>query len=80
MTSVAERVSRNSGAALIFDYGYSGRSYGDTLQAVQRHEYVSPLHDPGRVDVSAHVDFSSLKRAALARGTHVWGPAEQGRF
>lgn len=48
------------GAALFIDYGFSKRSFGDTVQAVQNHQYCDVLSDPGRVDITSHVDFPSL--------------------
>ena len=78
--SMARRISRNGGGALIFDYGYEGDAYGDTLQAVRHHAYVSPLYAPGTVDLSAHVNFGLLGKAARVKGACVWGPVEQGRF
>jgi NADH dehydrogenase [ubiquinone] 1 alpha subcomplex assembly factor 7 len=33
---------------------------------------------PGRTDLTAHVDFAALARAATAAGTRTHGPVEQG--
>lgn len=59
MNTLAERIERGGGAALIFDYG-DWRSLGDTLQALHAHEKVSPLFKPGQCDLTAHVDFEAL--------------------
>ncbi|MFO0996395.1 MAG: class I SAM-dependent methyltransferase [Alphaproteobacteria bacterium] len=84
-TSIAGRIAASPGAALIIDYGYAiedeGRSaWNDTLQAVRGHGYVSPLADPGEADITAHVDFAALARAARGAGAAVHGPVSQGRF
>lgn len=59
MQELSHKIDRNGGAALIFDYG-DWRSLGDTLQALNAHEKVSPLHKPGQSDLTAHVDFEAL--------------------
>lgn len=61
---IGERITARGGAAIIADYG-DWRSLGDTLQAVRGHEFTDPLADPGGADLTAHVDFEALARAAL---------------
>lgn len=61
---LGERIARHQGAAIIVDYG-GWRSYGDTVQAMSRHEYVDVFSAPGDIDLTAHVDFEALARAAL---------------
>ncbi|MHA1559638.1 MAG: class I SAM-dependent methyltransferase [Alphaproteobacteria bacterium] len=65
---LADRVARMGGAALIIDYGHSAPAFGDTLQAVRRHQYDDPLAHPGLADITAHVDFDALARAAIEGG------------
>jgi len=80
LTGLADRLRRFGGAALIIDYGHAASAVGDTFQAVRRHQYVHPLATPGEADLTAHVDFGALARAALSRGVVVDGPVEQGAF
>ena len=68
------------GVALFIDYGHAKSSFGDTLQAIRRHAYVDPLATPGDADLTAHVDFEAVGKAALAAGLCVFGPMEQGPF
>ncbi len=77
---LARRISRFGGAALVIDYGHVRSDAGDTLQAIARHAFADPLKNPGMADVTAHVDFEALARAAEAAGARVHGPAEQGAF
>ncbi|MET0744366.1 MAG: SAM-dependent methyltransferase [Microvirga sp.] len=77
---LAARLVREGGAALVIDYGYWGPAFGDTLQALRRHEPVSPLSDPGEADITTHVDFHALARGAVAEGALVHGPAVQADF
>jgi SAM-dependent MidA family methyltransferase len=62
--AVARRV-RRGGAAIWVDYG-DWRSRGDTLQAMRAHAPADPLEAPGEADLTAHVDFEAVARAARA--------------
>ncbi|MDJ0627484.1 MAG: SAM-dependent methyltransferase [Rhodobacter sp.] len=61
--AIAYRIACHGGVALIIDYG-DWRSQGDTLQAARAHEPEDPLASPGLADLSAHVDFEALAKAA----------------
>ena len=80
MMKIASRVRDHGGAALIIDYGHLRSDAGDTLQAIARHSFADPLKDPGQADVTAHVDFQALGRAAEDVGARVHGPVSQGEF
>ena len=56
-------IAAQGGAALIIDYG-DWRSLGDTFQALCQHAPDDPLANPGQADLTAHVDFEALARAA----------------
>jgi NADH dehydrogenase [ubiquinone] 1 alpha subcomplex assembly factor 7 len=60
---IGRRIATQGGAALIIDYGAQD-SLGDTFQAVSAHAPVDPLADPGRADLTAHVAFGPIARAA----------------
>jgi len=77
---LATRLAAEDGAALLIDYGYDGPAFGDTLQAVRGHAFADPLAHPGQADLTAHVDFGALARAAQAAGASSAGPADQGEF
>src|SRR5213075_654142 len=77
---LAMRVRDQDGAALIIDYGHLRSDAGDTFQAIARHSYTDPLKAPGQADVTAHVDFQALARAAEDVGARVHGPVTQGDF
>jgi NADH dehydrogenase [ubiquinone] 1 alpha subcomplex assembly factor 7 len=76
---VAARVARKGGAAVFVDYG-GWRSRGDTFQALRAHEGVHPLDAPGTADLTAHVDFEAVARAARRAGAAVTPMATQGEF
>jgi SAM-dependent MidA family methyltransferase len=68
MDAIAERLTADGGVGLFIDYGYLQPALGDTLQALKAHAYVDPLAEPGRADLTAHVDFFSLAQTAKTHG------------
>jgi len=80
MMKIATRVRDQGGAALIIDYGHVRSDAGDTFQAIARHSFTDPLKAPGQADVTAHVDFQALARAAEDVEALVHGPVTQGEF
>jgi NADH dehydrogenase [ubiquinone] 1 alpha subcomplex assembly factor 7 len=77
---IGRAIAANGGAALVVDYGYSGAGFGDTLQAVGEHRFKDVLATPGEIDLSAHVDFDALSRAAERSGAIGYGPVTQGEL
>ena len=75
--TIAARLAAHGGAALMIDYG-GWRSRGDTLQAIHARESDPPLAHPGQADLTAHVDFEALRRAAPALPAS--GLTEQGEW
>ena len=80
IASLARRIARGGGGALVIDYGHVASGFGDTLQAVRRHQFADPLADPGAADLTAQVDFAALARTAQREGATVHGPITQGAF
>lgn len=85
LASVGERLVR--GVVLLFDYGFPASEYyhpqrnGGTLACHYRHRvHHDPLILAGLQDVTAHVDFSALARAADAVGLDCIGFCSQGSF
>jgi SAM-dependent MidA family methyltransferase len=78
--AVAQHFSTHGGVALIIDYGHARSAPGDTLQAVRGHRFADPLANPGEQDLTAHVDFEVVARAATAEGAAVSGPISQGEW
>ncbi len=79
-SDLAARLVRFGGAALIVDYGHLESGIGDTLQAIVDHGFAGPLESPGEADLTAHVDFAALSRAAENAGARIHGPLGQGEF
>jgi len=79
-TAVAAHLGHMDGAALIFDYGHGSARLGDSLQALRGGRPADVLAAPGEADITSHVDFYSLIRAADKAGARAWGPIDQGVF
>jgi SAM-dependent MidA family methyltransferase len=77
---VSTRITRTGGAALYLDYGTARSAPGDSLQALRAHAPAPVLAAPGRVDLTAHVDFEALARTARKAGAAVDGVMQQGPF
>ena len=75
------------GAVLVVDYGFPAREFFHpqrsmgTLACHYRHRvHGDPFYLPGLQDITAHVDFSALARAAAEGGLAVLGYASQAQF
>ncbi|MBS9478587.1 class I SAM-dependent methyltransferase [Ancylobacter radicis] len=80
---IGARLAATGGATLFIDYGHAGErdpggGFGDTLQALRAHAYDDVLAHPGAADLTAHVDFAALARAARGMGARAFGPIPQG--
>jgi SAM-dependent MidA family methyltransferase len=78
--ALGNRLAQQGGAALVIDYGHATSAVGDTLQALGRHSYADPLATPSEHDLTAHVDFDALMRAATSAGAATFGPLTQGEL
>ena len=78
--ALSQRIAAQGGAALIVDYGHAQSAAGETLQAVSGHAFADPWEAPGSRDLTAHVDFAALAKAAAAEGVRVAGPRGQGEW
>ena len=78
--TLASRLAREGGAALILDYGPEHATPGESLQAIRDGRPADPLADPGSADLTAHVDFRALADIARQQGAAVHGPVPQGKF
>lgn len=78
VSTLAHRIAGDGGAALLIDYGHTNTAVGETLQAVKKHRPCGVFETPGEADLTAHVDFAAVARAAP--GLEVHGPLEQGTW
>jgi SAM-dependent MidA family methyltransferase len=59
---IGQHIGQFGGAGLLIDYGHLISGFGDTFQAVARHQFADVLKKPGKVDLTSHVDFAALER------------------
>jgi NADH dehydrogenase [ubiquinone] 1 alpha subcomplex assembly factor 7 len=78
VSAIATCLVQCGGVALVIDYGHERSAPGDTLQAVRGHRYVPTLIDSGEQDLTSHVDFEALGRAASEAGAKVTPVVTQG--
>ncbi len=79
--------SLEAGLALFIDYGFPEREYyhpqrsAGTLRCHYRHRvHGDPFFMPGLQDITAHVDFTAMARAAESAGAEVVGFTTQAYF
>jgi SAM-dependent MidA family methyltransferase len=82
---IARKLKAQGGCLLVIDYGYTHaalppQAKRDTLQGVKSHHYHDVLSQAGEVDLTAHVDFTTLAEVARAEGLQAHGIVPQGVF
>ena len=77
---ISTRIVKFGGTLLIIDYGYNKFEALETFQSLISHKNNFPLQFPGKADLTAHVNFAMLGRAATNVGAKVFGPIPQGIF
>ena len=80
VAAISRRLAADRGIALLIDYGHVRSAPGDTLQAVRGHAFAPVLDSPGEQDLTAHVDFESVARAATEAGAAVAPIITQGEW
>lgn len=75
------------GAVLLMDYGFPRHEYyhpqrsGGTLMCHAQHRtHDDPLYAPGQEDITAHIDFTAMRDAAMEGGLQLAGYTGQARF
>lgn len=79
--------SLRQGLVLLIDYGFPAhefyhpqRSSGTLMCHYRHHAHADPFLYPGLQDITAHVDFSAMAKAAYNGGFSVDGYTNQGNF
>ena len=77
----------HGGAALLIDYGFPAHEYylpqraeGTLMCHYRHHAHGDPFYLPGLQDITAHVDFSAIARAAVNSGLDVLTYTSQAAF
>ncbi len=71
MNTLTDHIKEQGGALLFVDYGYGRYIYGDTFQALRKHQPVSPLNFQGQADLTSHVNFAYYVNQAESKGLQV---------
>ncbi len=71
LKKILEHMKKTGGAFIAIDYGYAEYTYGDTFQAIKKHQKISPLTSQGTADLTSHVNFTYLKNSAESQGFDV---------
>ena len=81
MAALAGVLIGKGGVAVVIDYGHDREgAVGDTLQAVHGHRFAYVLDRPGEQDLTAHVDFAALAKAATSAGVIASRAVSQGSW
>jgi SAM-dependent MidA family methyltransferase len=80
VTAIATCLAAKGGVAIIIDYGHDKSGPGDTLQAVRGHRFAAVLDRPGEQDLTSHVDFEAVGRAARDAGAVMTKVMPQGEW
>jgi len=80
VSTIATCLTAMGGVAFFIDYGHERSHPGDTLQAVRGHRFAPVLTSPGEQDLTCHVDFEALGRAAQDAGATVTRLVSQGEW
>ena len=85
INSLAQQL--NTGAILTFDYGFAGheyyhpqRSQGTLIAHYRHHAIQDPFFYPGICDLTAHVDWSEIAKAAIANQLELLGFTSQAAY
>ncbi|MEO6581426.1 MAG: SAM-dependent methyltransferase, partial [Sphingomicrobium sp.] len=77
---IGAQLDARGGVALVVDYGHARSGLGETLQAVRNHRFADVLAEPGEQDLTAHVDFEALAKAASVGSVEVTPVVTQGEW
>lgn len=74
---IMQHLTKYGGGVLFIDYGELMPSYGDSLQAVKKHQYVDIFTNPGTSDLTSHVNFYNLAKIAQDSNCIAYGTTQE---
>jgi SAM-dependent MidA family methyltransferase len=87
MLAAGHRDTGRGGAAMLIDYGFPAHEYyleqraqGTLMCHYRHHAHPDPFYLPGLQDITAHVDFTAMARAAIDSGLDLLGYTSQAAF
>jgi SAM-dependent MidA family methyltransferase len=87
MLCAGQKENGTGGVAILIDYGFPESEYylaqrdqGTLMCHYRHHAHPDPLYLPGLQDITAHVDFTAMARAAVSGGLEMLGYTSQAAF
>ena len=87
MLQAGQQLGGAGGAALLIDYGFPAHEFylaqrdaGTLMCHYRHHAHPEPFYLPGLQDITAHVDFSAMARAAVDSGLDLLAYTSQAAF
>ena len=80
LNKINKKISKLGGCILMIDYGYLKPNNQNTLQSVMKHKRNSLLHNLGKADITAHVNFALLSEFFKKDGLKVKNVITQKEF
>ncbi len=80
LKKINKKISKLGGCILMIDYGYLRPNNQNTLQSVMKHKRNSLLHNLGKADITAHVNFTLLSEFFKKEGLKVKDVITQKQF
>ena len=77
---ISKKICKYSGGLLIFDYGYTKQKNGDTLQSVKKHNYQNILLNPGKADITSHINYKLFTEILIKNNLYVEKIINQSKF
>ena len=77
---ICKFIKKNSGVAIIIDYGYLSPINYSTLQSVRFHRITNILDNPGNQDITSLVNFGDFVELAKKNNLNIYGPFTQKEF
>ena len=80
LKKINKKISKLGGCILMIDYGYLKPNNQNTLQSVMKHKKNNLLHNLGKADITAHVNFALLSEFFKKDGLKVKNIITQKQF
>ena len=80
LKKINKKISKLGGCILMIDYGYLKPNNQNTLQSVMKHKKNNLLHNLGKADITAHVNFALLSEFFKKDGLKVKNVITQKQF
>ena len=77
---ISKKLKKYNGGLLSFDYGYLNKKNQDTLQSVQKHNYVDVLSNPGNTDITSHINYKLFSQFLIKNNLLVEKIVNQNEF